>query len=156
MIVADTSLLCYLVLSGCVDVLPAMFGRVEIPGAVRDELSASDAPPPVSAWMARPPGWLGVYAVEYEPDAALRRLHSGEREAIILAEQLGADLIVLDEKPARRVATERGLRITGTLGVLKEASARGLIDLPSAVERLRQTTFRASPRLLQNLLKEHS
>ena len=156
MIVADTSPLCYLVLIGCVDVLPVMFGRVEIPGAVRDELSASDAPPPVSAWMARPPGWLGVYAVEYEPDAALRRLHSGEREAIILAEQLGADLIVLDEKLGRRVATGRGLRVTGTLGVLKEASARGLIDLPSAVERLRQTTFRASPRLLQNLLKEHS
>jgi len=51
MIVADTSPLCYLVLIGCVDVLPVMFGRVEIPGAVRDELSASDAPPPVSAWM---------------------------------------------------------------------------------------------------------
>jgi predicted nucleic acid-binding protein len=155
MIVANTSPLCYLVLIGCADVLPAMFGRVEIPGAVRAELSAADAPPPVSAWMVRPPEWLGVYAVEREPDAPLRRLHSGESEAIILAEQLGANLIILDEKPARRIATGRGLRVTGTIGVLKEASSRGLIDLPSAVERLRQTTFRASPRLLQNLLKEH-
>jgi predicted nucleic acid-binding protein len=156
MIVADTSPLCYLVLIGCVDVLPQMFGRVEIPELVRYELSDADAPPEVSGWITQPLEWLSIRVVEQQPDDALLRLHLGEIEAILLAEQLGADLIILDEKPARRVAAERGLRVTGTLGILKEAAVRGLIDLPVAVERLRQTTFRVTPRLLQNLLKEDS
>jgi predicted nucleic acid-binding protein len=133
-----------------------MFGRVEIPEAVRDELTAADAPPEVSGLAARPPNWLGVYSVKRESGTELERLQAGEHEAIILAEQSGADLIVLDEKAARRVAATRGLKVTGTLGILKEASERGLIDLTEAIARLRQTTFRASPRLIQNLLKGNS
>jgi predicted nucleic acid-binding protein len=123
---------------------------------VRDELASADAPAEVPGWVERPPDWLGVYSVAREPDAVLERLHAGEREAIMLAEQLGAELIVLDEKAARRVAAARGLKVTGTLGILREAAARGLIDLPGALARLRQTTFRASPRLLRNLLKGDS
>jgi predicted nucleic acid-binding protein len=68
---------------------------------------------------------------------------------------LRADLIILVEKAARQLATERGLWVTGLLGVLDEAATRGLVDLPVAVERLRQTTFRASPRLLEALLQRH-
>jgi predicted nucleic acid-binding protein len=85
----------------------------------------------------------------------LGRLHLGEREAITLAAQLKADLIVLDEKAARRVAVERGLYTTGLLGILDEAATRRLIDLPTAIERLQRTTFRASPRLLKALLDRH-
>lgn len=155
-VVSDTSPVCYLTLIGCSDVLPALFGRVEIPGAVASELSADDAPPTVSQLMTQTPAWLTVHSVASEPDADLNRLHDGEREAIRLAEQLNADLIVLDEKTARRIASQRGLRVTGTLGVLKEAAERGLVDLPVAVERLKQTNFRVSPRLLRLLLKNHS
>lgn len=155
-VVADTSPVCYLVLVGCVDVLPAMFGRVEIPEKVCTELSAPDAPPAVAEWIANPPEWLTTHAVSHESDAGLEQLDAGERAAIILAEQLNADLIVLDEKLARRVAAQRGLKVTGTLGVLKESAARGLIDLPVAVERLRRTNFRSSPRLLKTLLDDLS
>lgn len=83
------------------------------------------------------------------------RLHSGEREAIWLAEELKADLIILDEKPARQIARERGLNLTGLLGILEIAATRQLIDLPTVLERLQQTTFRASPRLLKSLLERH-
>jgi len=155
-VVADTSPICYLTLIGCLDVLPALFGRVEIPAAVASELGSADAPPPVSQLMARTPDWLSVHTVASSADANLSRLHPGEREAILLAERLGADLVVLDEKAARRVAAARGLRVTGTLGILKEAAERGLVDLPAAVERLRRTNFRASPRLLQLLLRGRS
>ena len=61
-------------------------------------------------------------------------------------------MIVADEGKGRREAQRRKLRITGTLGVLNDAASRGWVDLPSAFDRLRQTTFRASPRLLQSLL----
>jgi len=71
--------------------------------------------------------------------------------AILLAEAIPADIILLDEKSARRVAADRGLRITGTLGVLGEAAARGVVDLAAAIDQLRKTTFRYSPALKETL-----
>ena len=82
----------------------------------------------------------------------LERLQAGERAAILLAESTMADMILLDEKAARRVAATRGLRVTGILGVLSEAATRGLLDLASAIDRLRMTSFRASPALLKATL----
>ena len=100
-VVADTSPISYLTLIGCLDVLPALFGAVEIPEAVAAELSAPDAPPSVSQLAAQTPAWLAVHPVLPKTDPALSRLHAGERDAILLAEQLNADLLVLDEKAAR-------------------------------------------------------
>jgi predicted nucleic acid-binding protein len=113
------------------------------------------APTELQIWIEQPPTWLDIQPVRIEPDAKLDRLHPGEREAIALAEQLGADLILLDEKAARQIAAERGLNVTGLLGILDEAATRGLIDLPTAIDRLRQTTFRASPWLLKWVLYRH-
>jgi predicted nucleic acid-binding protein len=151
-VVADTSPLSYLLLIECIDILPSLFGRVHIPEAVRGELSSPRAPAPLRAWIEEPPLWLRIHNVASGDTPALNQLHVGEREAIILADELSADLIVLDEKAARQVATSRGLRVTGLLGILAEAANRDLLDLPAIVERLRQTNFRASPKLLKSLL----
>jgi predicted nucleic acid-binding protein len=154
-VVANTSPLSYLLLIENVAVLPNLFGRIHIPEAVRDELSSPRSPALLRAWIEEPPGWLQIHHVPSADTLALPQLHAGEREAIILAEKLGADLIILDEKAARQVATRRGLRVTGLLGLLVEASNRDLLDLPTVVGRLRQTNFRASPRLLKSLLDHH-
>ena len=82
----------------------------------------------------------------------MEKLQAGELGAILLAESNKADLILLDEKAARRVAANRGLRVTGTLGVLGEAATRRLVDLPSAIDRLMRTNFRYSPALLKATL----
>jgi predicted nucleic acid-binding protein len=71
----------------------------------------------------------------------MEKLQLGERTAILLADAIRADIILLDEKSARRVAADRGLRVTGTLGVLGKAAARGLVDFTLAVDRLRKTNF---------------
>ena len=83
----------------------------------------------------------------------MERLQAGERAAILLAESVSADLILLDEKSARRMCTERGLRVTGLLGVLAEAAGRGLVDLAAAVDGLTKTSFRYSPALLRSVLE---
>lgn len=154
-VVADTSVLCYLVLIEQVELLPHLFGQIVIPQAVCEELRAEKAPAQLQEWMRRLPQWLKIYSVTSTADITLERLHSGEREAILLAEELKADLIILDEKAARQIARERGLNLTGLLGILEIAATRRLIDLPTVLERLQQTTFRASPRLLKSLLKRH-
>ncbi len=140
-VVADTSVLCYLVLIEQIELLPRLFGQIVIPQAVYEELRAEGAPAQLQEWMRRLPTWLEIYSVTAIGDITLESLHSGEREAILLAEELEADLIILDEKAARQIARERGLNLTGLLGILETAATRQLIDLPAVLERLQQTTF---------------
>ena len=107
-VVADTSVICYSVLIGSVDLLPQLFGRLHIPIAVRDELMAFEAPVEVRAWMGTPPDWLVVETVVPQSDALVSRLHAGEREALLLAKGLNADLLLLDEKAARKHRLQSG------------------------------------------------
>ena len=79
-------------------------------------------------------------------------LGDGEREAIVLAQELHAEIVFIDEGGGRREAQRRVLTMTGTLGVLERAAIQGLIDLPRALARLQTTTFRARPELFQDLL----
>jgi predicted nucleic acid-binding protein len=69
-----------------------------------------------------------------------------------LAESVKADILLVDEKAARRVAAARGLRVTGILGVLGEAATQGLVELAPLIDRLRMTNFRSSPTLLKATL----
>jgi len=84
--------------------------------------------------------------------SGLEKLHAGEQATIVLAESVKADIVLLDEKAARRAAASLGLRVTGTLGVLGEAATRGLVELTPAIDRLRLTNFRSSPSLLKATL----
>jgi predicted nucleic acid-binding protein len=152
-VIADTSPLNYLVLIGEAEILQRLYGRVIIPEAVWRELQHPETPVAVAEWVAHRPQWLEVRQTTGPPDADLRLLAAGEREAIILAQEHRVEaLLLMDEGKGRREAKRRNLRITGTLGVLNDAASRSWIDLPSALERLRQTTFRASPSLLQSFL----
>jgi predicted nucleic acid-binding protein len=75
-----------------------------------------------------------------------------ESAAISLAHELRADGVVIDEKLGRRSATERGLRVVGTIGVLEAAAERGLIDLGDAFEKVKKTDCWVSPKFLDERL----
>ena len=155
-VVADTSTLCYLVLIGCPELLAQLYGQIHVPTAVQAELFHGGAPAPVRAWATPWPDWIQVHPVAASDDATLARLHAGEREAILLAMSLRAEAVLLDEKAARLAAQQKNLCVAGLFGVLLEGSRRGLVDLPAAIDRLRQTTFRASPQLLREVLRRHA
>lgn len=153
-VVSDTSILCYLILIEEPQLLPELFAEIVIPPAVRDELAHPDAPATVREWIASPPAWLSVGdAPAGSEDREIQRLDPGERDAILLAEQTGTDLLLLDDWKARELAKGRGLSITGLIGVLKVAIEKGLVEPDAVVERLRATTFRISKRLLATLLR---
>ena len=154
-VVSDTSPLCYLLLIDLIEVLPQLFSRVIIPQRVSDELSTPAAPLVVREWIAQPPDWLEVQAITGEINAALNQLDSGEQEAITLALQLKADVILLDDLAARRIAAQFELEIVGLLGILGSAAEKRRIDFSTAIERLQQTTFRVSPKLIQSLLQQY-
>lgn len=151
-VISDTSSILYLLLINQLDLLPQMYGQVIIPEIVRDELADPGAPIQLQQWIANAPEWLIVQPVISTPDATLSNLNPGEQAAITLAQECLADLLIIDERAGRRAATNLGIRIIGLLGILDEAAAQGLINLPEAIAQLQQTNFRVSPVLIQRLL----
>ena len=85
-------------------------------------------------------------------DPLLTHLDAGERDAILLAEELQADQFIIDDSRGRREAKRRHLPFTGTLGILQAGSKQGLLDLKSAVGRLQQTSFHISQDILDQLI----
>jgi len=139
-VVSDTSPLNYVILTGSVHVLPAIFGRVYAPSAVIKELSHPMSPEAVRAWASSPPEWLRDQ-VPTHIDPSLK-LGVGETAAISLAVELKADRVLIDERKGYKAALQRGLNAITTLGLLEEASHRGLIDFEKTLERLdKETTF---------------
>jgi predicted nucleic acid-binding protein len=152
-VVSDTSPIHYLLLIDQVELLQKLYGRIVIPQVVRDEMLAAGAPLVLKQWIRQPPDWLEVCVVELPNNPDLIRLDPGERAAIQLALQIQADLLIVDDKPARQAATGLGIKITGLLGVLDEAAKLGELDLFSTLSQLQnQTNFRVSPALIQSLL----
>jgi predicted nucleic acid-binding protein len=125
---------------------------VLVPQAVITELLNDDAPAAVREWASNLPVWVCVKENPLSATTGMEKLQAGEQAAILLAECMKADVILLDEKAARRVAAGRGLRVTGILGVLGEAATLGLVGLAPTMDRLRTTSFRASPALLKATL----
>ncbi|MCM1983774.1 DUF3368 domain-containing protein [Lyngbya confervoides] len=151
-VVSDTSPINYLLLIDQIDLLPRLFQQVIIPGIVRDEMLDPLAPPVLRQWIANPPSWLTVQTVS-EIDVTLHSLDPGEQAAITLAQTLPADLLIIDERLGRRIASNRGIPIIGTLGILDDAASQGLIELAEVITRLQQTNFRISRRIVQTLLE---
>ena len=149
-VVSDTSPLNYLVLTGLDHLLPALFGRIIIPEAVNSELHSLGAPDALRRWLASPVQWLEVQKAP-PIDWGSLTLDAGEREVIALGIHRRAHMVLLDEAKGRKAAADRGLIVTGTIGILNRAAKRGLIDRADAVGRLRKTSFRASPKLFDSL-----
>jgi predicted nucleic acid-binding protein len=156
LVVSNTSPISYLVVIEQIELLPRLFECILIPETVRDELASPKAPPDVQQWIVSPPTWLTVQSISTQPDSDLLKLDAGECAAILLAESLKADLILLNDLAARRLAASRGLFLTGILGILDRAASKNWIDFAVTIERLQQTNFRTSTAIVQDLLQKHT
>jgi predicted nucleic acid-binding protein len=143
-VVADTSPLNYLIRLGYPDVLQEIYGRVLVPHAVLIEMQHPEAPSEVRAWASAPPQWLEEKQVQQIDGSLAPELGAGEREAISLALEVNADVLLIDERAGREAAEARHLEVAGTLAILLQASLRGYFDFPEALKRLRKYGFRAS------------
>ncbi len=153
-IVADTTPLNYLVLIQAAEILPNLYRKVLIPPAVSAELAHANTPDIVRAWISQPPSWLEIVNLMWPIDSALSHLDPGEREAISLASELQAGLLIMDERDGVTLARQRGLTVIGTLATLDLAAIRGLINLQTMFDRLRKTSFRSPLRLMASMLEQ--
>ena len=153
LVVADSSPLIVLINIGQIDVLPKLFGEVIIPFEVSAELQQPNRPQAVRDLIASGPAWL----LERAPSTIepIPSLHAGELAAICLAQELKADLLLIDEVSGRRAAIDRHIPVTGTIGVLELAADEGLLDLREAFARVKETDFWISQELLDERLKVH-
>ncbi len=149
-IVSNTGPLIALAGVGQFDLLHKLFGSILIPPAVRAEILNETA---LTALAAA--DWITVQAIQDVIAIQLLReeLDDGESEAIVLARELDADLILIDERAARRKARSLGLQMVGTLGVLLMAKDKGFIDaIKPLIESLRGAGFHMSEDLCRQVL----
>lgn len=152
-VVADSSPLNYLTLIGSIEVLHRLYGTVIVPGQVIAELIDPAAPEDVRKWASDLPKWIDLRETVVKDDD-MTHLDPGERAAIVLAQSEPGALLLIDETAGRIEASRRGIRNTGTLGVLRAAALKGYINLPMALTRLLETNFRVSMELVTTLLAE--
>jgi hypothetical protein len=127
-VISDTSVINNLAAIHQLNLLQKLYSSIVIPQAVYDELTLPNF------WVAganevQSYDWIQVRSVSN--DSLLKSLEQeldiGESEAIALAIELKAELILIDERRARKIAEELNLRYTGILGTLIEAKDQGII-----------------------------
>ena len=125
------------------DILPQVFDTVFAPPAVAKEVRTSL-------------DWLRVRAVA-NPSVtiALRtQMDEGEAEAIALALELENVLLILDDKKARRVAQQMGMKVIGTVGMLLRAKRQGVIaEVKPILMKLTEANFRISQGIVREALR---
>ncbi|MGO9641186.1 MAG: hypothetical protein ACLP1Y_07780 [Candidatus Acidiferrales bacterium] len=137
--------------------LGQLFEKLFVPAAVHAELTDARTPETVRRRVLSLPPWFEVRTVR----EALATdfpvvLHAGEREAILLAEELRADVLLIDEQIGRTIALSRNLPLSGTLGVLEQADRIGLVsDFPQVLQQLKASGFFITQTLEQQLLDRH-
>ena len=146
--VSNTTAITTLLKVGRSDLLNGLFGEVWIPTAVEQELLAFHASIPT------------VCVAHSVPDSdRLRRLltqaDGGEAEAICLAVEAGADLLLIDDKKGRRLAEAEGVRCLGLPAVVLAAHRRGLVpSIAAFLDSLeRQGNYGLSARAKAQLLR---
>src|SRR5262245_52793037 len=129
--VSNTSPLSNLAVIGQLGLLQQQFGAIWIPAAVADELNVFDHEPGRQVLQAAlAAGWLHCQPTANRAmvEKLSEHLDPGEAEAIVLALELHADRLLIDEKEGRAVAGSAGLSIVGVLGVLLQAKQDGHIS----------------------------
>ena len=150
-VVSNTSPLTNLSAIGQFDLLQKLFGELHIPHAVINELSFGGKSWPGTKNVARS-SWIKAHAVidRHTIDALRLELDLGEAEAIALAFQLNADLILLDERAGRRAAEYLGLPVMGVVGLL--VRAKQLNHIPTLRPLLEALQYQAGFYLSQSLV----
>lgn len=111
---------------GQLDLLRQVYDQITIPQAVYNEIIT----PSVKGQVDENSDWIIVEQIMDTSQKRMYRakLHAGEVEVMILAQEKNADLVILDDNAAKKTAKYLGLNVTGTLGVLLRAKREGYIE----------------------------
>lgn len=146
-VVADSSPLIAFSRIGRLELINKLFGEIIIPDAVYDELTAGEHEFSCD--------WIKRKKVTDKNLVKIlsAKLDQGESEAIALAMELNADILIIDEKPGRRMAMHTGLNVTGTVAILVRLARSGKINIKEELDNLIKNDFRLSNGLYQRCIE---
>lgn len=159
-VVSDASVLICLGAVRHLYLLQEFYLTVIVPGAVWQEVmaAAGSLAGAKEAVRANQQGWLTVQSPKNQSLVATlcRHLDAGEAEAIALANELRAGLILIDETEGRAAARGLGLAVTGTIGVLIRAKHDGKFAAlkPILDTLIQQHSFRLGRNLYEQVLRQ--
>ncbi len=137
--------------------LQQLYSELYLPAAVWNEVVLQGRGQPGAA-AVQSATWIRQSTVKNAPLvlSLSQELGAGEAEAIVLAQELPADLLIVDELHAREKARRLGIRVTGVLGILVEAKSRGLLPAVNPIiQDLRSIAgFHSSPQLVKDVLRQ--
>jgi hypothetical protein len=154
-VVSDASPIISLAAVRQFDLLHKLYAEIIIPDAVRHEITRGGLSAAGTSEIEAADWMLAHTVKDRALVAALElELDAGEAEAIALAVETQAELLLMDERRGRRVAARLGCRVVGVLGVLVEAKQHE--HLPAVRPILDQlgseAGFRMSPALYERVL----
>ena len=139
------------------NLLQQLFGEVSIAQAVFDEAAATGRETGGARQEVTAAAWIKTVVVKdrLAVEVLLDELDLGEAETIVLARELNADWILMDEKKGRRKLAQLGMKKIGTVGLLLRAKHIGLIPaLRPELEQLHQRGFSISPAVIDAVLRQ--
>ncbi len=146
-----------LIILGNIDglkILQELYGEIIIPRAVFEEVTSKDDNAKLN--LSQNLSWIKVLEVQDKSNRKMyqAKLHDGEVEVMMLANEISADLLIIDDNAAKKTAKFLGFTVTGTLGVILKAKSEGIIPQvkPIVDEMLRQG-FYISPSIIETVLK---
>jgi len=154
LVVSNSSVIIALARICRLDLLGRLFRRILVPEAVWREVTVEGKP---GSEKVRGTRFIHVERVRNERLASLLKefVDEGESEAIMLALEVNADILLVDDRDARDLAKKLGLQVMGTLGVLALAKYRGLVqEVKPIIDELIESGFWISKRILEGFLKE--
>ncbi len=158
-IVSDTSPIANLAAIGQLALLRQLYATIIIPVAVYNEMVAVDKIVP-GAVEVQTLSWIQTQTVAdaqrvAEVQTRQDGIDLGEAEAIVLALELKADLLLMDERRGRELAINYGLKVIGLLGVLLQAKRNGFVHTvkPLMDQLIEDADFRVSSQLYAIILQ---
>ena len=158
-IISDTTPIISLIKINRLDLLEKLFEEVLIPEAVYRELTTNTLFEN-EAKIVKTSSFLKTSSVQNRKSLQLLQavsgLDDGESEAIILADELKSDVLIMDERKGRKVAEKLGIKITGTVGVLLQSYSENMIssdEIKTYLDQLKNSNIRLSESLIQKALE---
>jgi uncharacterized protein len=154
-IVSDTTPLIRLASIGRLELLQELFGEVYILRAVFDETVTFGRENSKAKQLVSNASWIHVVEVKdrLAVNVLLDEMDLGEVETIVLASEMNADWVLMDEKKGRRKLSQLNIPKIGTLGILLKAKELNLIPvLKPEIEELQKSEFSISPLLVEEIL----
>jgi len=138
-------------------VLNQIFGEITIAEAVFDEIMKTGGRKKIAQQEVSTSEWLRVRSIQdrLAVEVLLDELDLGEAETIVLAREINADWVIMDEKKGRQKLTQMGFNKIGTLGVLLKAKEIGLLPfIKPELEKLQKNGFSLSQTVIESVLMQ--